>query len=785
MAVSPQGTTLWNYPGGQSSDGSPAIDPNGNIIVCGHQGLMYSMSPNGTKNWQAYITQPPDPDFFDFFMPPMPEDLASPAIGPNGIIYTEGQSGIYGVNQNGQVVWTFNTAYGYSASPDQFSGTPVFNPDGTMFCVSHQGNVYCFNPSGGLKWVANTGYGSNDSLAMGPDGTLYYQSYHGQIVSVSQSGNVNWIVETGDGNGVSPGIDSNGIIYVGGWFGNINAIKPDGTIFWHTTVADNVNGSPSIGANGAIYIVGYQGHVYALNSDGTPQWSDSLPDQFHGSPAIAQNGVLYLAGHSGNLYSIGSGVPASLSGLTFTSNTFYGGSSTTGTVTLTEPAPTGGMVVTLTNQYPAYVSVPATVTIPAGSTSATFTVSTPQMYGIAFNNLVTATNGSNSYSVNLTVATYAFQSVTLSSPTIQAGSTGTGTLTIASPAPAGGWTVNLTCGNPTFVSIPTTVTIPEGQTSTTFTIAPTNTAPTFSCQISAHDTVIYHSATVQVTTDSVTGLSLSPTTIGAGGTSTATVTLKSPAPAGGWTIPITVALPWLVNIPTSVTVPAGATSATFPIVGKGTGKTYSTGVYLYDGHSGASSTVTVNGNLVNSLTLSPTAIGDNGTTTATVTLQNAAPDGGVVLNVSAGVPSVVHVPATVTVPAGQTSTTFIISAKEVGNTYNSGIYIGDGNSQASALLKVIGDTISSVTVNPTSIQGGNSVAGTVTLSSAAPLGGWLVQLKSGVPGTVMVPTSVLVPAGQTSVQFTINTKVVSSNMNIGVYASDGSSSANTTLAVNK
>src|SRR5262245_56189378 len=51
------------------------------------------------------------------------------------------------------------------------------------------------------------------------------------------------------------------------------------------------------------------------------------------------------------------------------------GNSTTGTMTLSAPAPSGGMVVTLSDNSAA-VTIPASVTIAAGATSAGFTITT-------------------------------------------------------------------------------------------------------------------------------------------------------------------------------------------------------------------------------------------------------------------------------------------------------------------------------------------------------------------------------------------------------------------------
>ncbi len=67
---------------------------------------------------------------------------------------------------------------------------------------------------------------------------------------------------------------------------------------------------------------------------------------------------------------------AAISGLTLSRTTVVGTMSSTGTVTLNMPAPSGGAIVALSTSNTAVATVPANVTVPAGSSSATFTVST-------------------------------------------------------------------------------------------------------------------------------------------------------------------------------------------------------------------------------------------------------------------------------------------------------------------------------------------------------------------------------------------------------------------------
>src|SRR2546428_1912076 len=69
-------------------------------------------------------------------------------------------------------------------------------------------------------------------------------------------------------------------------------------------------------------------------------------------------------------------------------------------------------------------------------------------------------------------------------------------------------------------------------------------------------------------------------------------------------------------------------------------------------------------------------------------------------------------------------------------------------------------SLSSLTVNPTSVNGGIPSIGTVVLSSAAPVGGAQVVLSSNNPAAG-VPSDVTVPAGSNSANFTVSTAPVS------------------------
>ena len=85
--------------------------------------------------------------------------------------------------------------------------------------------------------------------------------------------------------------------------------------------------------------------------------------------------------------------------------------------------------------------------------------------------------------------------------------------------------------------------------------------------------------------------------------------------------------------------------------------------------------------------------------------------------------------------------------------------------------------ILAVAFNPVIAAGGSPMTGKVTLTGQAPDGGATVTLVSAAPGIVMVPESVVVPAGATNVSFPVTTVPLATDQNVSITA--------TTRAVSK
>ena len=213
-----------------------------------------------------------------------------------------------------------------------------------------------------------------------------------------------------------------------------------------------------------------------------------------------------------------------------------GGKSGRASVALIIPAPAGGATVDLTTDNPSIIHVPASVAINEGNSAASFTIGTSPVSGLPTGGHVTASAGGVTKSIFVNVvpdpnAAPLLQSMSIAPASVTGGTNATGTVFLSAPAPAGGVSVTLSTSNRSVASAPGIVTIPEGQTSATYTLTTFAVSATTSATITAfYDTT--KTATVTVTrgaTASPTPTAPPPPAPSATPTATPSATLAAPS----------------------------------------------------------------------------------------------------------------------------------------------------------------------------------------------------------------------------------------------------------------
>ncbi len=294
--------------------------------------------------------------------------------------------------------------------------------------------------------------------------------------------------------------------------------------------------------------------------------------------------------------------------------------------------------------------------------------------------------------------------------------------------------------------------------------------------------------TAQPAAASLSSVSVNPNSVVGGNASTGTATLTTAAPSGGAVVTLSSSIPSAATVPGSVTIAAGATSGNFTVSTVSVTASTSGSITGTFGGATRSAILTVRPPdpppTPTSLGVSPsTVVGGNGST-GTIFLSHGPPPEGLVVSLSSSNTAAATVPASVTIFLS--SGTFPISTLAVTTTQTTTITASANGVSRTAVLTVTPSAaaaaLSAVSVNPTSVTGGTSSQGTVTLTAAAPAGGFTVALSDNSTAAT-VPASVSVAQGATSATFAIPTSAVTTSTPVTITANAGGITRTATLTV--
>jgi hypothetical protein len=320
--------------------------------------------------------------------------------------------------------------------------------------------------------------------------------------------------------------------------------------------------------------------------------------------------------------------------------------------------------VNLSSSKASVATVPANVTVPEGSTSANFNISTVPQKSNTF--VFISASGGVTQSNTLGVVPM-LGGVSLISAAVIGGGPVTAAVVLNNNAPAGGTTVALSSSKPSVLPVPASVTVPQGSYQSVFTLTSnpvsSNTTATIEASLSGTTT-----STAISVTQVLASLSISPGSTLGGKTVTGTVTLTGSAYSGGVTVSLTSSNPSVAGVPTSITVPAGATKGTFSVTTAPVSSSTPITITAGSGDSMKSATLTVTAPTLSSLSLSPGSVVGGASSTGTVKLTGDAPSDGIYVSLSSSDSSVAGVPSNVTVPSGASSATFDIGTISVSDS---------------------------------------------------------------------------------------------------------------------
>ena len=450
-----------------------------------------------------------------------------------------------------------------------------------------------------------------------------------------------------------------------------------------------------------------------------------------------------------------------LGGFSCTGSTINTPGSTSCSVALTGAAPVGGFTVSLSSNN-ANLTVPSSVTVAAGQTSNSFTAT-----GAQVSTNQTAVVTASAVGVNLTstlnlVAPAQLSALACAPSTLgsNASSTCTATLNKATTSAA---TVALTSNNG-LLTVPGNVTVASGQSSATFAATSGTVSSSQNAIVTATLSGQSQQATISLAAAAqLSGLTCSPATVNAPGTSTCTATLTAAASS---TSSVTLlSNNTNVTVPGSVNIGAGLSSATFTATVAAI--TSNQSALLTATLNGASQSFTLSATApapaqISSLACAPSTLSGNASSTCTVTLNQAVTSAATVALASNN--GLLTVPANVTVASGQGSATFTATSGTVSGSQSAIVTAtlsGQSQQATISLAAAAAAQLSSLSCSPATVTGPGASTCTATLTAATSAAASVTLLSNN--ASVTVPGSVNIAAGLSSATFTATVAAVTSN----------------------
>jgi hypothetical protein len=405
---------------------------------------------------------------------------------------------------------------------------------------------------------------------------------------------------------------------------------------------------------------------------------------------------------------------------------------------------------------------------------------------------VTLTLGADSISTNsvtfvmnrLPASALQVTAITLTQSEVTGAANIPATVSLNGRAPDSGFSVVLQANNPS-IQVPGFVNVAAGTASIQFTVQVSAVQVAQSGTIQASGNGSTSTATLQLDPangPTIANLVLNLAMVAGGGSVMATVSLNASAP-GGAVIQLS-SDNSAAQTPTSVSIGPAQRTATFTITTAEVTDPVTATITAKIGGSSQSTKLQISPPVVLALTAA-SVVGGNGVT-GTVTLATPAPVGGATVRLESGDSSAQVPQIGVVVAGGQTVATFSIQTIAVSVAHTATITGFYGGNSSSAVLTVNPPgavTLESLSLNPATVMGGNSVTATVTLTDVAPMTGITVLLSSSNPFAQLAQSFVTIPSGMNAANFTIRTLAITAKQTATITAAYQSVSQTATLTI--
>jgi trimeric autotransporter adhesin len=405
------------------------------------------------------------------------------------------------------------------------------------------------------------------------------------------------------------------------------------------------------------------------------------------------------------------------------------------------------------------VFVPGTVTVLAGQSGVQFAAT---VAAVGANEAVTVTavlnGGAQSATLTLTAPVLPTLTSLACTPSSLAGNQSAACTVSLDKASSGTTTVTLNDDSASLTT-PATVSVANGATSAIFTVTAGAIASGQTVTVSATLNGLIRTAQINlVAPTGLSGLTCSPSTFSASGTTTCTITLAAAASSN--TIVALASSTANVAVPGSVTVPQGQSGAQFSAAISSVQSDQSVTITASLNGGTQSATLTLVGpTSLTSLACVPGALNSNQSSTCTVTMNKVTTSGVTVLLSDDS--AILTTPAGVNIASGTSSGSFTVSAGTVTSNQTATVTASLNGTSKTAQIALTGApttpeaaTLSNLACTPSTVNPGGSSLCVVTLSAIATSASSVGIATNN--DAIALASSVVVPVGSDTAQFRVN-----------------------------
>jgi outer membrane protein assembly factor BamB len=302
-AFSPDGAPQWTYAAGSALDDTPAIATDGTICYNLDDGI-YAINADGTLKWS--------------YTHPSGYWFGAPASGPGNVVYATCMAGLTALNADGTLRWEYSDLAGASFD------APVIDTDSSVYFMSPSKNLIALAADGVLRWKTDGSVLYRQGPAIAFDHSLYMigapSGGDDSLYALDASGNLLWQATTDATSVTMPLVNTDGaIVYGEGLAGestpeyhHVHAVSALGLPLWTTVVKGAVLPRLAKDASGNIYCTaelyvanaGEHGRVYSLDQNGMVRWASGTGGIVSGSAVVGIDGRVYTGWSDGNVYAL-------------------------------------------------------------------------------------------------------------------------------------------------------------------------------------------------------------------------------------------------------------------------------------------------------------------------------------------------------------------------------------------------------------------------------------------------------------------------------------------------